>query len=243
MGYNIGGTMMKTATILTLLAIVAVSMFTPSAFAFDATQFNMTLTDAQTTSFENFDIITLIFSLFNNDSESVSLTGHNMLYLNDTSDTQWEYTSHIDLPTLSSTDCPVLNATIPAGQSANVKQCFMVTNATDIGYDLVLNNNYYMMDWETNSFVLESVPDWFKTTAASWCSDAITEFEFTTLVQSNIQDDNINVMRGQSGLDVGAQTPGWVKSNACLWSTDQISDYEFLDGIYWLIDNGKIQLD
>jgi len=52
----------------------------------------------------------------------------------------------------------------------------------------------------------------------------------------------MNVQRGQSGTDTGATIPAWVKSNACLWSENQISDYEFLNGIYWLIDNGKIQL-
>jgi len=44
-------------------------------------------------------------------------------------------------------------------------------------------------------------------------------------------------------LHPGATIPAWVKTNACDWSNDLISDYEFLDGIYWLIDNGKIQLD
>ncbi|MEK0337984.1 MAG: peptidase, partial [Nitrosopumilus sp.] len=61
-------------------------------------------------------------------------------------------------------------------------------------------------------------------------------------VQSYIQDGTINVLRGQNGTDAGATIPAWVKSNACLWADSQLSDYEFLDGIYWLIDNGKIVL-
>jgi hypothetical protein len=234
-----------TQQIFTILAIAAISitLFSSSAFAFDPSQVDMTLTDAQTTSYDTYDIITLVFSLFNNNTESMTLSGHNMLYLNSTDDSAWEYTSHVDFPALSSTDCPVLNATIPSGNSTDFKQCFLVTNSTNIGYNLVLNNDYYMMDWETDQFVLESVPSSFKTTAGEWCSDTISESSFTNSTQSAILNGTINVMKGQSGNVTGAVTPAWVKDSACNWSNSLISEFEFLDGIYWLIDNGKILLE
>jgi hypothetical protein len=230
---------------LKLLAIIVVagSMTVSNAFAFDPTLLNMTLTDVQSDSYDNYDIITLDFSLFNNSTDSVTLSGHNMLYLNDTSDTQWEYVSHIDFPELSETDCPVLNSTIPSGQSGNIHQCFMVTNATDIGYNLVLNNYFYMMDWETQQFTLESVPSWFTTTANDYCTNIISESEYQTIIELELQDPEFYVLRTQSGTDAGDPLPDSIKNSACDWSNGQMSDYEFLDSIYWLIDNGKVQLN
>ncbi len=38
----------------------------------------------------------------------------------------------------------------------------------------------------------------------------------------NIQQGNINVLRAQSGTDVGATIPAWVKASACDWSNDVI---------------------
>ena len=117
------------------------------------------------------------------------------------------------------------------------------TGIATIGYSVIINNNPSLMDMDINEFTLESIPDFFKTTAGAWCTDAITESEFINSTQSYIQTGTIKVLRGQSATDLGAQTPAWVKTNACDWSNDVISDYEFLDGIYWLIDNGKVQLD
>jgi hypothetical protein len=230
---------------LKLLAIIVVagSMTASNAFAFDPTLVNMTLSDSQSTSYETYDIITLAFSLFNNSPDYVTLEGHNMLYLNDTSDSQWEYVSHVDFPELSESDCPVLNSTIPSGQSGNIQQCFMVTNATDIGYNLVLNNYFYMMDWETQQFTLESVPSWFKNTANDWCTDYISESEYMAIAELELQDPEFYVLRGQSGVDDSIPIPAWIKNSTCDWSNDLISDYEFLDSIYWLIDNGKVQLN
>jgi hypothetical protein len=198
------------------ISLLSVTMVSGDAFAFDPTQINMTLNDVQTTSYPEFDVLTIFFSLFNNDVQTVSLSGHNMVYLNDTNANYWEMSTDNYIDGISDT-CPNLNSTIPAGQSGNMQLCFVLPKANDIGYSLVLNNDQYMMDWEINEYVIESVPGWFKTTAASWCSDAITESQFTALVQTNIQDNIINVMRGQSGLDVGTQTPDWVKNNACDW--------------------------
>ncbi len=218
------------------------SMLSADVYAFDPTMVNMTLQDAQISEFAKYDVVKMLFSLFNGDSQQINLSGHSMIYLNDTTATPWEYSSHMDLDSFTSTDCPILNATINSSQAGNVQLCFVIPKTTDVGYSLVLNNDYYFKDWETNEFVLESVTSSFNSTAADWCSDTISDSEFTNSTQSHIQNGTINVLRGQSGTDIGTAIPAWVKNNTCQWSSSQISDYELLDGIYWLIDNGKITL-
>jgi hypothetical protein len=223
--------------------VFTVSLAVTDVYALDPQTFDISLTDAQTHNFDGYDVISLVLSIFNGGSESETLQGSSMLYLNDTNSDYWESINHNDYDEFTETECPILNTTIEANNTSSVTLCFLTFNDVDIGYSLVLEDDNYLTGIQPNEIVLESVPNWFKTSAASWCSNAITESQFTTLVQTNIQDGTINVLRGQSELDVGAQTPEWIKSNSCLWSTDQISDYEFLDAIYWLIDNGKIQLN
>lgn len=218
------------------------SLLSPQAYAFDVQSTDINLQDVQVIEYQEYDILEAIFSLFNGGTQPAQLIGHSMLYLNDTNADTWEYSSYLDLSESTETDCPILNATINSGQSANINLCFLIPKDNSTGYSIVANNDKYFMDMDAKEFVLESIPDWFKSTAGDWCSDIITESDFTNSTQSYIQDDTINVLRGQNGTDTGAQTPAWVKNNACQWSNSQISDYEFLDGIYWLIDNGKIQL-
>ena len=217
-------------------------MSLPSAYSFNPDSFNMTLTDAQKIQYVDYNIITLTFTLFNNDNQDAVFTGHSMIYLNDTIGDYWEYSNYLDLDNYSSSDCPYLETFVSSYSSNEIKLCYLTSNEPDLGYSLVLNDNRYFKDSNTKEFVLESVPDWFKSTAGFWCSDAITDLDFVNSTQFYIQDGAINVLRGQSGIDTGATIPAWVKSNACLWSDTLISDYEFLDAIYWLIDNGKIQL-
>ncbi len=240
MGYGVALMSNKTYAIVAA-CILSLSFMTP-AFGFDVDSINMTLQDAQVTEFQNYDILTAIFSIFNGGTQQAKFSGHTMLYLNDTNGDYWEYSSHIDLEGFSETDCPVLDTTINPGNSTSIKLCYLILNDNSTGYSLIVNDNPNLMDMNIKEFVLESVPDWFKTTAGDWCADTITESDFTNSTQSYIQNGTINVLKGQSGTDIGTQTPSWVKNNACLWSGSQISDYEFLDGIYWLIDNGKIQL-
>lgn len=235
--------MMSKLPLLFILAIaLAVSFSIDDSYALDPQLFDVTVTDAQTQNFDGYDIITLVFSLFNGGGQDATLSGNSMLYLNDTNSDYWEPINYQDYDDYTEADCPSLNTTVSANTTASIKLCFLTFNDVDIGYSLVLEDNDYLSGNQPKEFVLESVPDWFKTSAALWCSNAITESQFITIVETNIQDGNISVMRGQSGDDLGTSTPAWVQSNACLWSTDQISDYEFLDGIYWFIDNGKIQL-
>jgi hypothetical protein len=235
--------MMNTLAILLLAVVITASFSVTESYAFDPQTINITLTDAQIQNFDGYDIFTLVISLFNGGDQNVTIAGNSALYLNDTNSDYWEYINHQDYEEFTETDCPGLDTTISPNSTASVQLCYLTFNDVDIGYSLVLEDGDYSTGTQPNEIVLESVPNWFKTTAASWCSNAITESQFITLVQTNIQDGTINVLRGQSGLDTGAQTPEWIKSNSCLWSTDQISDYEFLDGIYWLVDNGKIQLN
>jgi len=222
--------------------ILTVFLFISPAYSFNVESFNMTLTDAQKTNYTNYDVLELIFSLFNGDSQQAIFSGHSMLYLNDTNGDYWEYSSYLDLEGYSSVDCPFLDVYVNPGSSSEVSMCYIIPNDNNIGYSLILNDNRYFKDSNTKEFVLESVPDWLKSTAGSWCSDAITDSDYTNSIQFYIKQGTINVLRAQSGADIGSSIPVWVKNNACQWSNSQISDYEFLDGIYWLIDNGKIQL-
>ena len=217
-------------------------MSLPSAYSFNPDSFNMTLIDAQKIPYVNYNIITLTFTLFNNGNQDAVLTGHSMMYLNDTIGDYWEYSNYLDLDNYSSSDCPYLETFVSSYSSNEIKLCYLTSNEPDLGYSLILNDNRYFKDSNTKEFVLESVPNWFKSTAGFWCSDVITDSDFVSSVQFYIQDGIINVLRGQNGTDTGATIPAWVKSNACLWSDNQLSDYEFLDGIYWLIDNGKVQI-
>jgi hypothetical protein len=234
---------MNKINLLSLLGIILLTTtaFSTSAYAFDPTQINMTLNDVQTTSYTEFDVLTIFFSLFNNGTETSTLSGHNMLYLNDTNANYWEMSTDNHIEGMSNT-CPILNSTINSGQSDDIQICYVIPKSADIGYSLVLNNDYYMMDWEIAEFTLEAVPFWFSSTASDWCTDRISDSEYFTIAQLDIQDPEFTILRTQSGEDVGTSVPSWVKTNACDWSNELISDYEFLDGIYWLIDNGKIQI-
>lgn len=224
-------------------AILMTCMITTPAFAFDVNLVDVSIQDAFVTEYTDYDIITAIFSIFNGDTQTANLSGHNMIYLNDTNADWWEYSNYSDYDGISESDCPHLDVSITSGNSTDVKLCFLVQHDATIGYSVIVNNDENLMDMDIKEFTLEHVPDWFKTTAGGWCTDAITESEFANSIQSYIQVDTIKVLRGQSVEDVGTQTPAWVKAAACDWSNNAISDYEFLDGIYWLIDNGKIQLD
>ena len=73
--------------------ILTVFLFISPAYSFDVNSFNMTLSDVQKTNYINYDVLELIFSLFNGNSQQVIFSGHSMLYLNDTNADYWEYSS------------------------------------------------------------------------------------------------------------------------------------------------------
>ena len=226
---------MSKLPILFILAVAIIASFSISeSYAFDPQSFNMTLNDVQTQTFAGYDIITLDFNLINGGTEDVTLSGHSMIYVNDTNADYWEFINHQDFG-FTSTDCPSLDATSIANSTTSIKLCFLTTDEQNIGYSLVITENDYSSPYQPNEFVLESVPNWFTSTANAWCTDLIPDSEYINSVQFNIQQGNIEVLRGQSGTDVGAPIPSWVKTNACDWSNNQTSDYEFLDGIYWLL--------
>jgi hypothetical protein len=229
--------------IFTLVTLFVLSVTIPQAFAFDVSTVNVTLADAQVDEYENYDIITAIFSIFNGDTQPAQFIGPNMLYLNDTNSDWWEYSNHNDLEGYSETDCPILDEVINPGNTTNVKLCYLVQHDAAIGYSVIANNHVGLMDMDTKEFKLEYVPDWFKTNANSWCNGQISDSDYINSIQFNIQQGIFSVLRGQSVVDSGTVMPDWVKNNACAWSNDVINQYEFLDGVYWLIDNGKIQLD
>jgi len=228
---------------ITMLSLLSISLLMPSAFAFDVNLLDISVKDASVTEYPEYDIITAVFSIFNGNTHEAFLNGHNMLYLNDTNSDWWEYVNHNDFEQLSEINCSQLDVSIDPGNSTDVNLCFLVQHDPTIGYSLIVNNDENLMDIDVKEFSLESVPDFFKTIASSYCSDTISESEFINSAQTYIQSGTINVLRGQSTTDIGVPTPLWIKTNACDWSNDSISDYEFLDGIYWLIDNGKIQLE
>ena len=228
---------------ISLLAILGMILMMPPVYGFDPALIDISVYDASITEYPDYDIITIIFSIFNGDSQTAEFTGHNMLYLNDTNADWWEYSNHNDHTGLSETDCPSLNTSVPSGNATNVTLCYLTIHDPEVGYSVIVNNDSNLKDMETNEVVLESVPDWFKTTAGAWCSDSISDTDYLNSLEFNIQQGNIDVLRGQSTTDANDPIPQWVKTNACDWSNNQITEYEFLDGTYWLIDNGKIQLN
>ncbi len=236
-------TMMTEKTLgITMACVLLMSVLSSLAFAFEVEPIDMTLQDAQFTEFEHYDVLTAIFSLFNGGSQQAVLLGHNMLYLNDTTASYWEYTSYVDLAAFSSSDCPILIATIDPGTSKNVKLCFIIPKDNSTGYSLIVNNNRYLKNLSTNEFMLEYVPGWFKTTAGAWCDDITTDTEYVNAIEFQINAGTILLLATVSGPDTSQPIPTWIKDNACLWSDNLISDYEYLDGIYWLIENGIVQL-
>jgi hypothetical protein len=228
------------------LLILSIAMVTSlsitDSYGYDPLVFNMTITDVQSQQFAGYDIITLDFELVNTGLEDVILTEHSQIYLNDTKADYWEYINYQDFG-LTSSECPLLDTTAFANSTSSLKLCFLTTDEIDVGYSLVIADDTFVTENQPNEFVLESVPNWFTTTANAWCTDVTSDPEYLNSVEFNIQQGNIDVLRTQSGVDLGAPIPAWVKTNACDWSNGSISDYEFLDGIYWLIDNGKVQLD
>ncbi len=228
---------------LIILAVTIVASFSiTESYAYDPQMFNMTLNDVQTQQFAGYDILTLDFNLINSGTEDVTLSGHSLIYVNDTNADYWEFINYQDFG-FTSTECPSLDATSIANSTTSMKLCFLTTDEVNVGYSLVITDDDFASENQPKEFVLESAPNWFTTTANAWCTDVISDSEYINSVEFNVQQGNINVLRAQSGTDVGAPIPAWVKASACDWSNDVISDYEFLDGIYWLIDNGKIQLD
>ncbi len=233
--------MIKKSLLIITAFVFAGTLLSPS-YAFDVNSFNMTLQNSEIDDFALYDIIKMTFSLFNGDTQDTTISGHSMLYLNDTMAHNWEYSSYVDLGTYSPQDCPESDVVILSNSSSIINLCFLVPNDSDLGFSLIINDNQYFKDENTKEFILEYVPDWFKTTADLWCSDSITDTEYFNSIQFLISDGTIKVLETISASPNSDPLPSWIKSDACSWSSNQISDYSYLEGIYWLIDDGKIQL-
>ena len=234
--------MTKQLTFLLVAVLIAASFSISSAYAFEPQTITLDLQDAQITSFETYDVLAIILSIFNTDSQDAYISGHSMMYLNDTTGDHWEYSNYLDLETFTESDCSNMDTIIAANSTQNVKLCFIIPQEVNIGYEVVLNNHNFIKDMSTNEIPIEFVPDSFKTTSSDWCSYTITDTDFVNSVQTNIDQRTIITTSTQSGVDVGEQLPSWIKDNACLWSSDKFYNVEFLSGIYWLINNGKILL-
>jgi len=239
-GYGVS--MMNDKLVIFTICLVALSFVAPQAFAFDPQDFDITLNEAQTQQFAGYDVVTLDFNLINGGSEDIALSGYSTIFLNDTNADYWEAINYRDFG-FTETQCPSLDAVALVNRTTNIKLCFLITDEANLGYSLVIEDNDYFIDNQPKEMVLESVPSWFTTTADAWCTDVISDSEYIGSAQFNIQQGNFDVMRTQSETDLGSPIPAWVKTSACDWSNDLISEYEFLDGLYWLIDNGKLQLD
>ena len=120
------------------LLFIAVVLITASfsysdAYGFDPQMVTMDVQDAQVSNFPTYDVWTLILSIFNEDSIPAQLSGHSMLYLNDTNGDYWEYANYLDLDNSTTADCPDLDVTVNSGQSQNVKLCFLVPTDINVG--------------------------------------------------------------------------------------------------------------
>ena len=97
----------KTLSIMSILILS--SFILPQAYSFEVDSFNLTLTDVQKTQVKNYDLVGILYSLFNGGTEQVVFSGDSMLYLNDINYDYWEHSSYLDLEGYSSSDCTELD--------------------------------------------------------------------------------------------------------------------------------------
>jgi len=91
-----------------------------------------------------------------------------------------------------------------------------------------------------NAFA-ENVPEWVKSTAGWWATDAISETEFVNAIEFLIKENIIQVNVSQTS-ETSQGVPDWVKNTAGWWATDVISETEFVNAIAYLIENGIIMI-
>jgi len=91
-----------------------------------------------------------------------------------------------------------------------------------------------------NAFA-ENVPEWVKSTAGWWATDAISETEFVNAIEFLIKENIIQVNVSQTS-ETSQGVPDWVKNTAGWWATDVISETEFVNAIAYLIKNGIVMI-
>jgi len=92
------------------------------------------------------------------------------------------------------------------------------------------------------------IPSWIKNNAGWWANDEIGEDEFLhaiTFLQKNgilkipVQQNNTTT---ELETNEENRVPTWIKSNAKWWAQNLISDEEFISGLYFLADNGILDV-
>ena len=86
----------KTLAVMAACVLIG-SLLSPQAYAFDVQSTDINLQDVQVIEYQEYDILKAIFSFFNGGTQPAQLSGHSMLYLNDTNADTWEYSSYLDL--------------------------------------------------------------------------------------------------------------------------------------------------
>jgi hypothetical protein len=87
----------------------------------------------------------------------------------------------------------------------------------------------------------KTIPDWLKQNAAWWCTNQISDTDFTSGIEFMIKVGIVNISSANANSE-NPMIPQWVKNNACWWSEEIIGDEEFANGITHLIKLGIISV-
>ena len=111
-----------------------------------------------------------------------------------------------------------------------------------------------MLAQSTDSEV--TLPVWIRQVSELWATDAISDAEFLSFIESILnkqiipaeleQDQRLkysarNLSQGVMSENPGTVVPSWFKNIVVWWSEGRISDLEFLRGIHHMVESGYIR--
>jgi len=89
---------------------------------------------------------------------------------------------------------------------------------------------------------IPAVPDWIKSNAGWWSSNAISDDEFIDGIEYLIKEKIILIPEDQPLINSEKTIPPWIKNTANWWFDDLISDDEFVSALEFLVKEGIIRL-
>ena len=86
----------------------------------------------------------------------------------------------------------------------------------------------------------KQIPDWIRSSAASWSTGKSTDKDFTDAINYLAKEKIIVVKTSQSPEQ--PKVPEWIKHNASWWAKGLISDEDFAKGIQYLVNSGVLRI-
>ncbi|MDE1816572.1 MAG: hypothetical protein KGI11_08445 [Thaumarchaeota archaeon] len=134
---------MKYYIILILLLCCVGVLFANNASAFDVNSLKVNIANATIMESNNYDLLKVRFSVYNNGSEAADLWGNNILYLQDSKSRIYDYTDYtLSNGYYSGEDCPAFNINVNPGLSSFSLVCFEIPKEANLTYSLVLSDNH-----------------------------------------------------------------------------------------------------